>query len=140
MDAGLAYAVPPMKVDKWNVRLAEELAAARSRPFVYGEHDCLQFAARCVRATTGVDHAAPFGSYTDPAELLQAHGGVSGILTSVFGEMLHKSRASEGDIVLTNLSLGESAGICTGMKFAFATMPSGLLWVPYEDILGCWKP
>jgi hypothetical protein len=128
-----------MRVEKWTVALAAELLAAKDRPFAYGSHDCLQFVAGCVRAITGVDHAAGFGEYTDPAELLAEHGGVAGILTDILGEMRHPSEACEGDVVLAEIGGRESAGVCTGAKFAFAREPQGLAWLPRSMLTGCWK-
>jgi hypothetical protein len=128
-----------MRFHRWNVLLADELLAARSRPFAYGSHDCLQFVARCVHAMTGVNHAASFGSYDDPTALLEVHDGVSGILTMLFGEPLHPSLAQEGDIVLAVIGERESAGICTGTKFAFAAESGGLAFLPRSMLTGCWK-
>jgi hypothetical protein len=128
-----------MRVHRWTVLLADELLAARSRPFAYGSHDCLQFVARCVQAMTGVNHAAGFGSYDDPTALLELHGGVAGILTMLFGEPVHPSLAQEGDLVVAVIDGRESAGICTGSKFAFAREPQGLAFLPRSTLTGCWK-
>jgi len=44
----------------WPERLLAALAAARDRPFRWGEHDCCLFAADLIEAVTGVDPAAAF--------------------------------------------------------------------------------
>ena len=129
-----------MRVDKWRTAVIQEIDRSQGLPFAYGTHDCLQFVARCVQASTGVDHAAPFGAYTDPAPLLEEHGGVVGILTSAFGQQYLPSEACDGDVVWAELAGIASAGVCMSGKFLFVRDAGGLIAVPRRLIKGCWKP
>lgn len=129
-----------MRVNKWTLALVAEIERSQRLPFKYGEHDCLQFAGRCVKAITGVDHAESFGSYDDPAELLSRHNGVEGILTTIFGEPVHVSQAADGDIVMAGFGSMFSAGVCFGGKFFFVKESGGLIPVPRRLLIGCWKP
>lgn len=127
-------------MSKWRTLLAEEIARSQQMPFAYGSHDCLQFAARCVAIKTGVDHAATFGAYTDPADLLNEHGGVEGILRSILGNPDHPSTATDGDVVLAEIAGRQSAGIYHGGKFLFVRETGGLAALPRRLITGVWHP
>lgn len=52
------------KQPHWRSKLFAEIEAARKDPFVYGQHDCGLWAARCVKAITDVDLAEDYrGKY-----------------------------------------------------------------------------
>lgn len=129
-----------MRVDKWSSLLAAEIQRSQSLPFEYGKHDCLQFVARCVKVMTGEDHAAGFGEYTDPTEILNELGGVQGILTGIFGAPWHPSQAADGDILLADIRGTMSAGISFGSKLFFVSDRGGLVVVPRSMTVACWKP
>ncbi len=108
-----------MKIDYWQETLRSEFEAAHGRKFRWGRHDCFQFAARCVRAVSGVDRRIQFGRYhtRQGAEaLLAAHGGARGLLVRALGEPVHPSRAGMGDIVLVDMGRGDQPAVCMGLE------------------------
>lgn len=131
-----------MRFQDWRERLHEQIAAARLREAEWGVHDCLQFPALCIRAITGVDPAAQFGSYTNEigaAKLMAQFGGVSGILTKAFGDPVSPNMARAGDVVtLTVLGL-ETGAICNGNSVAFCCRPRGLVFLSRELIEKAWR-
>ena len=52
------------RLPDWRARLGAHIAAHRTRPFAYGEHDCATFAAGAVQAVTGSDPAPGLAGYT----------------------------------------------------------------------------
>lgn len=56
--------MPLTRLPLWDTRLLHDYVIARARmPFRYGSNDCCTFAAGAIRAMTGTDVAADFGSY-----------------------------------------------------------------------------
>lgn len=129
-----------MRRENWPKLLQDEVAAASSRPFEWGRHDCLQFAARCVAAITGEDHAARFGEYADErgaVRLLAQHGGVAGILAAELGDSVPPLLARRGDVVLAQIDGRATAGICLGAVCAFAG--DGVVYRPLATVERAWR-
>lgn len=124
----------------WKEALHQCVAAEASRTFAYGEHDCALFAARCVAAVTGIDHAAAFGAYDSAKaqQLLAEHNGVEGIATMILGEPAPPNHCRAGDVVVADLPLGPTLGICLGSNCAFAAA-RGLLYMPRSVIRCGWR-
>lgn len=108
-----------MRVVGWQESLAQVFSDAHGKPFRWGTHDCCLFVARCSRALTGVDRRAIFAAYRtrlEAQEILATCGGMRGLLTRAFGEPVHCSRATHGDIVLIDMGRGEQPAVCMGVK------------------------
>lgn len=130
-----------MRLPDWPTLLQDEIAAGAARPWAWGSHDCLQFAARCVEAITGEDLAAQFGAYTDErgaAQLLAEHGGVEGLLTIALGDPVARLLARRGDVVTTTLTGRTTAGICLGPVCVFAAA-EGVEFASLEVIESVWR-
>jgi hypothetical protein len=90
----------------WPERLARCIAAARTRRFAWGEHDCALFAADCVQAMTGRDPAGAYrGRYRTAlgvARLLrQRNSDLAGAWTAALGAPLaNPAYAQRGDVVV----------------------------------------
>lgn len=108
-----------MRVANWQIALLEVFEAAQGRRFRWGQHDCCQFAARCVEAITGEDKRDMFQRYQTRAEaeaMLTHFGGMRALLTRGFGEpMQNKSLATMGDIVLIDMGMGLQPAVCMGL-------------------------
>lgn len=131
-----------MRFPDWLERLEAEVVAAREREMAYGSHDCLQFAARCVLAMTGEDFRTRFPPYDSPMKarsILDANGGVAGILVRCLGEPIPPTWAEAGDVVVARFRLSDGrpaleddpdgedgAGICLGTRTVFCGRPGGL--------------
>lgn len=90
------------RLHDWQLRLEACIAERWARPFEWGVHDCTLFAADCVLAVTGVDHAADFrGKYTTEIgarKLLLRAGGLEAIAIGSLGAEIHPALAQAGDV------------------------------------------
>lgn len=119
-----------MRVLGWQESLAQVFDDAHGKRFRWGAHDCCLFVARCSRALTGVDRRAIFAAYRtrgEAQEILTTCGGMRGLLTRAFGEPVHPSRATHGDIVLVDMGKGPQPAVCMGVR-AFAPGARNLEW------------
>ena len=131
-----------MRVHDWPERLALAVEAERQASFQWGVHDCCLFAADVVLAITGTDHAAIFRGRYDSEHgamrLIAGHGSIEALITGLLGPAAHPSRAGRGDVVLADLALGPTLGICLGNECAFKA-PEGLLFQPRAVAHLAWK-
>lgn len=121
-----------MRLHNWATILAEEVEAARKRPFEYGVHDCIQFPARIVAAITGIDHRVGFPSYATKEEaqaIITEHGSLVSLIGSVLPQHPAIACAGRGDVVVMDTPEGEAGGICLGNFCAFAA-PCGVSFHP----------
>lgn len=109
-----------MRLPDWEERLSAYVASVRRRPFAWGEHDCILFAAAAAEAVTGEDVAAGYrGKYRDKAgaaAILQAQG--AGTLLATVDATLPRRKpalARRGDWVWY---LG-AVGLCMGRDALF---------------------
>jgi hypothetical protein len=95
-----------MRYENWPERLARCIAAARTRRFAWGAHDCALFAADCVQSMTGRDPAGAYrGRYRTAlgvARLLrQRNSDLAGAWTAALGAPLaNPAYAQRGDVVV----------------------------------------
>ena len=125
----------------WPTRLVEYIEQSRTVPFAYGSHDCCQFAAKAVAALTGENPAAAW-HYTNEigaARLIVEAGGLEALITTAMGEPIHPSQAGRGDVVLADLELGPTIGVCLGRTCAFATDPVGVVFRPRAAARMAWR-
>lgn len=128
-----------MRREDWAERLAEEIKAARSRPFVWGEHDCMLFVSDCVKAMTDEDPASDlrgkydteFGALRIISEL--GHESLAEAVTNRF-RCVAIMRAKRGDILMYQGGLG----ICTGEHGAFLLRDGGLSFQPVLHCQAAW--
>lgn len=129
------------RVQNWPLVLAARVEEWRGRPFVYGSADCLQFAGDVVLALTGVDYRDRFpayGSQDEAAAILAEHGGVAGLLTSLFGQPKPALQAQRGDLVAGDFGLGITAGVCLGVACC-APGAGGLVFLPTASAVAAWS-
>jgi hypothetical protein len=60
------------------------------------------------------------------------------LVTQAIGEPIHPSRAGRGDVVLAELELGPTIGVCLGRDCVFPADP-GITFRPRELIALAWK-
>jgi hypothetical protein len=130
-----------MRIEGWEVRLAEAVAAAQSRPFAWGVHDCATWAFDVRQALTGLDAAAAWrGRYrtaVGSVRMLRRLGcqTTEDLARSIMGAPLASPRlAQRGDIVL----LAGAVGICLGADCAFLA-PEGLTFRPITETELAWR-
>lgn len=130
----------------WEVRLARFLAERRVRPFRWGEHDCLLFAADWIAEATGVVLAPGLRGTYDSAEsaLRQLHRrcgtlDLAAVATRHLGAPLATPRmARRGDLAAGPTDTGLGFGIVLGPSAAFPG-PAGLVAVPLSALRLAWR-
>jgi hypothetical protein len=130
-----------MRHHDWPERLAEYIESVREEPFVYGSHDCCQFAGKGVEAITGENPAAKwtYGSETGAKRFIAKAGGLDKLLIEALGDPIHVSSAGRGDVVVAELENGLTVGLCLGRVIVFAAEPLGLMFMPREAATMAWR-
>lgn len=129
-----------MKVDNWRTLLAHFIDGRRSRPFVWGQHDCCLFAADWVALATGHDPAEVWRGRYDSA--LAAHriaapfGGIGGLVVHALrlsgAEYVGAKHATAGDVIIRDSVQGDVVGVVIGRDAAFVA-EFGLTFAPITD-------
>lgn len=113
----------------------------QEKPWAWGTHDCLQFAAGAVRALSGIDFAERYGEYRSRLgayRIIADFADLSAFITSILGEALPRNAARFGYVVTAYGEAGETAGVCLGGRSVFARAPKGIAHVDTARILHCW--
>lgn len=132
----------------WETALTDFLKAAAARPFSWGEHDCLLFAADWVRRMTGVDCAAPHrGKYKTArgaAGVLRRMGVADAADVPDMFAPRHEvpALARRGDIVA--VPAGADGELCVGVVddsgvHVAVVSPEGLTRYPLERAAVSWR-
>ena len=150
----------------WELRLADSIEAARAKPYVLGEHDCLRVALGAVEAITGVEMWSRFaGKYSSRREALrlfldrsrwsefyggeipkekecEAQGATLTIFETVFSILfgtlpIDARLARKGDVV-KYVDREEHLGVCVGAQVA-VLKDDGLSFVPRSKCSLCWR-
>lgn len=124
---------PPLhRLPGWELRLNAVLDAARARPYVLGEADCLRLACEDVAALTGVDFWPRFAGYTTRRSALVTIARIAPSLGDAVTVTLETPpvgvfMARRGDLLLFRDDAGEDhLGVCCGSTVAL-TAPQGWL-------------
>lgn len=133
-----------MRKADWPTKLAEALNEAKNKPFAWGSHDCVLFAADVVKAITGKDYAAEHrGTYNSARgayQFLQKHSpdkAASGLVDQFFDRIPVKF-AGRGDVLAIQTKHGPALGICAGM-FGFFVLDTGLVRYPLNICSLAWR-
>jgi len=109
------------RISNWPSALVNHIDANRDRPFEWGTHDCMLWAASCVEAITGNDPAKSLRGTYDSAlsayRIINSHGGfeeiVDHLLPDGASNRIHSKIAQRGDMITTTDSKGRMAlGVC----------------------------
>ena len=162
--------VPPAagRLPGWELRLAEALEEARQRPFAWGSHDCVSWAAAVRRRLTGrsTPWSGRWRTRLGAARVLRrsGHRDLADAVRAALGEPLPTVRlAGRGDVVLietgdltraaagdltgdatalttalTTGIAGQALGICIGAEGAFVA-PRGLIRRRMGDCALAWR-
>jgi len=124
------------------------LARFESAEFSWGEMDCCLFVADVLKDIHGRDFAEPWrGTYSTEfgaKRIIIKHGGMEGLLSSVFGPMHPAVDARDGDPVLFSGkliapdSIGGALGICHRRQIVYLT-GRGLARAPLSAATGCFR-
>lgn len=105
-------------------KLEEWIERFRGMPFEYGTADCIMFSCGWVKFATGYDPMAPFGTWSNQHEALNAISIGGGTLADAVDTVLPPmpvARAQIGDLVSFPQEHGnmEPIGICLGVTSIF---------------------
>lgn len=138
---------PPLhRQEGWERRLNAVLDAARARPYVLGEADCLRVACEVVDALTGVNFWPRFAGYTTRRGALVTIARVAPSLGEAVTVTLGVPPARvfaawRGDLVLFRDDQGEDhLGVSIGPQVAL-TAPQGWCLIPlaHPGLLCSWR-
>lgn len=130
-----------MRRPDWPQRLDAYIAESRTTPFAYGRHDCCWFAGKAVEAMTGENpmHAFSYRNRLGAERMIRRAGTLDALVHRALGEPVHPAQAGRGDVVIADLELGATVGVCLGDVCAFATDPVGIVFRPREAIRAAWR-
>jgi len=125
-------------------RLEAVKAAIRKfedEPFTYGRFDCCEFVREVATLYRGAD-PAPELVYMNEAEaehLIADFGGLSSLMTYVFGDPIKPEASDVGDALLLKLpKVGEIMGVCVP-DGALVPVMRGLHKIPSRYVLEGWR-
>lgn len=144
MGAGVTgFGLPALRPDGWEARLAAVIGAARTRPFVWGRHDCTTWAAEVVEAVSGVAVRPWWAGCYRTARGARAHLKRMGFedlaiaVTALTGRApVGPETAQRGDLVLK--ADERALGVCIGRDALFLDL-EGLSVAPMTAVRMAWR-
>lgn len=132
-----------MKREAWQDLFWGAIDEARCAQFVWGEHDCVLFAAKVADAISDsgyLDRAKTAFSWNDVRSALElTRDGLQPLVESVLGPMMPWVRLSQGDIVLIVDDAGrEALAVHDGCQL-IGPADAGIKVIPFRCALGGWK-
>jgi len=114
---------------------------AINRPFVWGDHDCSLFAARCADAVHGTKieakHAGRYKTARGAAGRVKRAGGMSGLLEAEGFTSKHQNFAQRGDLAIIDQDGREALGVVLGGQIGAAGV-DGLVMIPISAAKEVW--
>ena len=125
----------------WRAALDALVAECMRKPFEWGVHDCCMWAADCVLATSGIDHAADVrGTYSDAAGALRVLAQLGGIeaVGARAGAEIPPLAAAVGDVGLIESAGRQLLAVCVGQVW-LAPAAAGLGAHPLPEARKAWR-
>ena len=131
-----------MRLTHWQIFYGQITEAYQHKPFKWGEHDCILWAANVVRALTGEDYGAEWrGTYDSAlsaARLINELGGAEALVTRFLGEPIPVLMANVGDVLLLKQGDWDMLAICNGQTM-LAPGEHGLAVHETASALKAWR-
>lgn len=133
-----------MRRENWEQHLDALMKDWQSRPFVWGQADCAQFALAVLRAVSGRDWAQisvqPYKTARGARALLQRleAGDMPALADKMLGPRMPISYAQRGDIVSAACRFGPALGVCLGAHIALPG-EDGLVYRPLSSAFAAWR-
>jgi hypothetical protein len=132
-----------MKYRDWQARFWAEMERQRVAPFVWGERDCVLFAARMADAVSDACYAEraktafAWTNVKEAAALLNS-ATLKAMTENVLGTVIPRVKLKQGDIALVLDDKGrESLAIHDGVQVLGAVDP-GVQVIPFRYVIGGW--
>lgn len=123
----------------WPEHLAAYVAACHDRPFAWGAHDCVRFAAGAVRAVTGCEVQMPdWRGLSDAAHALRAERGLVSAVCARLPAHEALPLIRRGDVVMVKQGHRRALAVCLGHVWA-APGADGLVYGPMTAAVRGWK-
>lgn len=125
----------------WRRQLDALIESRLHEPFAWGSNDCCLWAADCVLAMTGHDHAADLrGTYDSAAGALRVLAAAGGIETvgARAGAAIAPLMAAMGDIGLVDQGGRDALAVCCGPLW-LAPAGDGLAAMPLSAARTAWR-
>lgn len=123
--------------------LSNYLKQKKNQPFIWGQNDCVYFAARYAEIITGVNFCAEYPAYDNEADaydIIKKSGGLESMVHRALGDgFSNHLKACRGDIVLFKSPM-ETLGIVddTGQRVACVSL-RGLTRIRLTDEMKFWR-
>jgi hypothetical protein len=132
-----------MRYPDWQNRFWKEMEVASRLPLVWGESDCILFAAKMADAISDGEftkRAKEAFAWRNEREALQLmRGGLQPLIESVLGQLQPWTSLSQGDIVLVIDDKGrECAAIHDGCQI-IGKAAHGIQTIPFRCVKGGWR-
>lgn len=140
-----------MRFEGWEKKIDEYLQKCSKRRFKWGSMDCLIFASNACKIVCGVDPMAKKresdpetirGLYKTAEEayiLIKEYRRTVPAIMDAHFDRININFAQRGDVVLGKLDYGSTFGIIWGGQAVFKSHDLGLVRVPLNDKMKCWK-
>lgn len=129
----------------WQTKLLEKVESLSNTAFVWGEMDCVIFAATCVDTMTTTQFAEQvFGKYDSEESckkfIVKTYGGLREAIGAFLHEEVSVDLAQRGDVVVFTGDNGTTTGVMwsTGV-FAMAPNGAELLPIRKSQIMAAWR-
>lgn len=129
--------------ENWPMLLSAYLAAARTKPFQWGENDCMLFVSKCVEELTGVNFYDEFLGYIDEAgakTAVESHGGIFEIIKNCLGEGTRQIlTGGRGDVAVVSCPDLTGGIIDDSGEFICVVTAQGMQRLPLKKALMVWS-
>ena len=126
------------RVPDWPERLSAWVEHHRARPFAWGTHDCVLFAAGAVEAVTGARPPLPhWGSHEEARSALREVRGLRHALDARMPRV-PVAQAQRGDLLLVAQPGDPLLAVCVGDKWC-APGEAGLMFGRVLDARMAWR-
>jgi len=125
------------RVEGWEKILVNMVAEAKEKPFRWGSHDCVTFAARVAEALLGEKFLIPKWKTKKEAIELLRNRKLEDYVTDYL-DPIKLNYVRRGDIVATMTDEGMALGVFLSPKGVF-TSKNGLAYVPISQIVKAWR-
>lgn len=133
-----------MRKENWPRLLSDYLVSHKHSPFVWGENDCVLFAAKGYYHLTGEDFFSMYLGYSDKEgaeEIIKENRNLATLVSKHIGTGHNNIlQAGRGDIALLRLAIGDTLGMVddTGQRIA-CLGKEGLLKLPLSKAYIVWS-